>query len=166
VLPYIDTSTAPGKATADSDIVEARFVELLPGVRAVQAVDFVSDDPANAGTMAMSWELTAVDAATRVGIRAEHVPAWDLRGGSRRRAQLLAGQPRRLARALAQRDLTSQTPVRISAETREGSEQLQADWKLERLPIAYGLTEPSMREWACSSRGAGATTNRRFSTSH
>jgi hypothetical protein len=36
---------------------------------------------------------------------------------------------------------------RIIAETREGSEQLQADWKLERLPIAYALTEPSMREW-------------------
>ena len=33
--------------------------------------------------------------------------------------------------------------IAISAEAREGSEQLQADWKLERLPIAYGLTEPS-----------------------
>lgn len=37
--------------------------------------------------------------------------------------------------------------IAISAETRERSEQLQADWKLERLPIAYGLTETSMREW-------------------
>jgi hypothetical protein len=37
--------------------------------------------------------------------------------------------------------------IAISAEPREGSEQLQADWKLERLPIAYELTEPSMREW-------------------
>src|SRR3954453_9559200 len=37
--------------------------------------------------------------------------------------------------------------VAISAETREGSEQLQADWRLERLPIAYALTEPSTREW-------------------
>jgi hypothetical protein len=36
--------------------------------------------------------------------------------------------------------------IAISAEPREGSEQLQADWKLERRPIAYGLTEPSMRE--------------------
>ena len=56
--------------------------------------------------------------------------------------------------------------VAISAEAREGSEQLQADWKLERLPIAYGLREPSVREWACSSRGDGATTNRRPFTSH
>lgn len=75
VLTYTDASTAPGKATADSDIVEARFLDLVPGVRVVQAVDFVSDDPANAGTMSMTWELTAVDAATRVDIRADHVPA-------------------------------------------------------------------------------------------
>ena len=37
--------------------------------------------------------------------------------------------------------------IGISAETRERSEQLQADRKLERLPIAHGPTEPSMREW-------------------
>ena len=37
--------------------------------------------------------------------------------------------------------------VAVSPETRERSEQLLADWKLERLPIAYGLAEPSMREW-------------------
>jgi uncharacterized protein YndB with AHSA1/START domain len=75
VLTYADTTTTRGKATADSDIVEARFVDLVPGVRVVQAVDFVSDDPANAGTMTMAWELTAVDAGTRVDIRADDVPA-------------------------------------------------------------------------------------------
>lgn len=75
VLTYADASTAPGKATADSDIVEARFVDLVPGALVVQAVDFISDDPANAGTMTMTWELTAVDAGTRVDIRAEDVPA-------------------------------------------------------------------------------------------
>ena len=41
----------------------------------MQAVDFVSGDPANAGTMTMTWELTALDAGTRVDIRAEDVPA-------------------------------------------------------------------------------------------
>jgi len=75
VLTYADPTTTRGKATADSDIVEARFVDLVPGVRVVQAVDFVSDDPANAGTMTMAWELTAVDAGTRVDIRADDVPA-------------------------------------------------------------------------------------------
>jgi len=74
VLTYPDASGAPGKATADSDIVEARFVDIVPGERVVQAVDFVSHDPANAGTMTMAWEVTAVDAGTRVDIVAEDVP--------------------------------------------------------------------------------------------
>ena len=75
VLTYADASTGRGKATADSDIVEARFLDVVPGVRVVQAVDFVSDDPAHAGTMIMTWEVTAVDAGTRVDIRADDVPA-------------------------------------------------------------------------------------------
>jgi uncharacterized protein YndB with AHSA1/START domain len=74
VLTYPDALGAPGKATADSDIVEARFVDIVPGERIVQTVDFVSDDPANAGTMTMTWEVTAVDAGTRVDIVAEDVP--------------------------------------------------------------------------------------------
>ena len=75
VLAYADGRGAPGKSSADSDIVEARFVDLVPGTRVVQAVDFVADDPAFAGTMTMTWELTAVDAGTRVDIRADDVPA-------------------------------------------------------------------------------------------
>ena len=74
VLTYADASKAPGKSTADSDVVEGRFVDVVPGVRVVQAVDFVSDDPAHAGTMTMTWEVTAVDAGTRVDIRADDVP--------------------------------------------------------------------------------------------
>jgi uncharacterized protein YndB with AHSA1/START domain len=75
VLTYADASAGRGKSTANSDVVQVRFVDLTPGVRLVQAVDFVSDDPANAGTMTMTWELTAVDAKTRVDIRADDVPA-------------------------------------------------------------------------------------------
>ncbi|WP_433544511.1 SRPBCC family protein (plasmid) [Streptomyces sp. CA-294286] len=74
VLTYSDASGAPGKATVDSDLVEARFVDIVPGVRVVQAVDFVSDDPAYAGTMTMTWEVTAVGEGTRVDIVAEDVP--------------------------------------------------------------------------------------------
>jgi uncharacterized protein YndB with AHSA1/START domain len=74
VLTYADASGAPGKATADSDIVEGRFLDVVPGARVVQAVDFVSDDPVYAGTMTMTWEVTAVDAETRVEIRADDVP--------------------------------------------------------------------------------------------
>jgi uncharacterized protein YndB with AHSA1/START domain len=74
VLIYIDASRAPGKSTADSDIVEARYVDIVPDVRVVQAVDFVSDDPAFACTMTMTWEVTAVDGGTRVDITADNVP--------------------------------------------------------------------------------------------
>jgi uncharacterized protein YndB with AHSA1/START domain len=75
VLTYADPSTAQGKATADSDVVEARFIEIVGGVRVVQAVDFVSDQPDYAGTMIMTWEVAPVAAGTRVEIRAENVPA-------------------------------------------------------------------------------------------
>ena len=74
VLSYADPSHTRGKANADSDIVEARFVDLVPGLRVVQTVDFVSDDPAFAGTMTMTWKITAVEGGTRVDIVAEDVP--------------------------------------------------------------------------------------------
>jgi uncharacterized protein YndB with AHSA1/START domain len=74
VLDYADASASRGKATANTDIVESRLIDLLPGVRVVQAVDFVSDDPAYAGTMTMTWELTEIDGGTRVAISADNVP--------------------------------------------------------------------------------------------
>lgn len=74
VLTYADPATAAGKATADSDVVEAEFVEIVPGRRVVQDVDFVSDDPRFRGTMTMTWEVTPVDNGTRVDIRADDVP--------------------------------------------------------------------------------------------
>jgi uncharacterized protein YndB with AHSA1/START domain len=74
VLTYADGSASRGKATADTDIVESRFIDLVPGVRVVQAVDFVSDDSSYAGTMTMTWELTEVDGGTRVDIVADDVP--------------------------------------------------------------------------------------------
>ncbi len=74
VLTYADASAARGKAKADTDIVESRFTDLVPGVRVVQAVDFVSDDPAYAGTMTMTWAIAEVDGGTRVDLIAENVP--------------------------------------------------------------------------------------------
>lgn len=73
-LTYEDPADAPGKATADSDVVEARFVDLVPDERVVQAVDFVSDDPRFGGTMTMTWTVTATEPGTRVEVRAENVP--------------------------------------------------------------------------------------------
>jgi len=74
VLTYEDGSGARGKSTADSDVVEVRFMDVVPGSRVVQAVDFVSDDPALAGTMTMTWQVTADERGTLVEIRADNVP--------------------------------------------------------------------------------------------
>jgi uncharacterized protein YndB with AHSA1/START domain len=74
VLTYKNGSPGSGKATPESDIVEVRFLDLVPNVRVVQAVDFVSDDPSFAGTMTMTWELSADSVGTRVEIRADNVP--------------------------------------------------------------------------------------------
>ena len=73
VLTYEDPG-AVGKSTRDTDVVDARFVDLVPPRLIVQAVEFVSDDAAYAGTMTMTWELTPVDGGTRVDIRAADVP--------------------------------------------------------------------------------------------
>ena len=100
VLTYADAAANRGKATADSDVVEVRFVDLVPGVRVVQAVDFVSDDPDFAGTMTMTWAVSAVDAGALVEIRADDVPdgisAEDHAAGTR----VVPGQPRRVSRTL------------------------------------------------------------------
>jgi len=66
--------TAAGKSGADEDVVEVRFVELVADQRIVQAVDFVAEDPAFAGTMTMTWTLTPVASGTQVEVRADDVP--------------------------------------------------------------------------------------------
>jgi uncharacterized protein YndB with AHSA1/START domain len=74
VLSYADPCDAPGKSSADSDVVAARYIDIIPEDRVVQAVDFVSDDPSFGGTMTMTWSVEAVDGGTRVEIVAEDVP--------------------------------------------------------------------------------------------
>jgi uncharacterized protein YndB with AHSA1/START domain len=73
VLTY-DTPSEAAKTTADSDVVDVRFVDIVSGQRVVQAVDFVSDDPRFAGTMTMTWAVSPVGDGTRVDIRADDVP--------------------------------------------------------------------------------------------
>ena len=81
VLTYDDPTAAVGggggggKATTGEDIVEARFLELVPAERVVQAVVFESPDPAFAGTMTMTWTLSHHDDdGTIVTITADGVP--------------------------------------------------------------------------------------------
>lgn len=74
VLSCDDPTSARGKASADSDIIEVRVIAMVPGKRIVVAVDFVSDDPGFAGTMTMTWAITAVEGGTRVEVTVEDVP--------------------------------------------------------------------------------------------
>jgi uncharacterized protein YndB with AHSA1/START domain len=74
VLTYTDPSAATGKSTPDSDVVDVRFVELVPDTRFVQEVDFLADDPDLTGTMTMTWNVVPVDRGTRVDIVADNVP--------------------------------------------------------------------------------------------
>jgi uncharacterized protein YndB with AHSA1/START domain len=67
-------SATHGKSAADADVVEGKFLELVPGERIVQQADFVSDDPAFAGTMTMSWILVPLPEGTEVTIIADNVP--------------------------------------------------------------------------------------------
>ena len=63
-----------GKSTADSDVVQGRFTEVEPPTRLVQEADFLSDDPAFAGTMTMTWTLEPIPGGTLVTVRATDVP--------------------------------------------------------------------------------------------
>lgn len=74
VLSFDATSEGQGKSTADSDVVDVRFIEIEPNTRIQQAVDFVSDDPAFHGTMRLTWALAPVEGGTTVEVRAEDVP--------------------------------------------------------------------------------------------
>lgn len=75
VLTYSDSSNPAAKSTSDSDIVEARFIELVPGERVVQTIEFESDDPASSGTMTMTWRITPEGDASQVEFRADDVPS-------------------------------------------------------------------------------------------
>ena len=74
VLTYEGAEHTPGKSSEHSDVVEGRFVELVPNVRVVQEIDFESNDPAFAGPMRMTWSLAPVPAGTEVAISCENVP--------------------------------------------------------------------------------------------
>jgi uncharacterized protein YndB with AHSA1/START domain len=75
VLTYDAPDSISAKSADNADVVEARFVEMVPGVRVVEAIDFVSADPAFAGTMTMTWTLTSVREGTEVRVTAANVPS-------------------------------------------------------------------------------------------
>jgi uncharacterized protein YndB with AHSA1/START domain len=64
-----------GKSAEHRDTFQGRFAELVPDERIVWEVDFDSDDPANSGTMRISWDLRDVMTGTEVTCLTENIPS-------------------------------------------------------------------------------------------
>lgn len=74
VLTYLDPGDSPGKSSAATDVVDVGFADLVPVERVVQQAVFEADDPSYAGTMTMTWQLTAIGDGTEVTVTATDVP--------------------------------------------------------------------------------------------
>ena len=75
-LRYEDAKGVGSAKSGDrTDISSGHFVELLPGKRIVQSVEFQSDDPAFAGTMTMTWSFEPEHGGTKVSVSAAGVPS-------------------------------------------------------------------------------------------
>lgn len=72
---YADGGAAnAGKTTADADVFEGRFAELVPDARIVEVVRFHSEDPAFQGEMTLTTTLHPMPLGTEVTVLAENVP--------------------------------------------------------------------------------------------
>jgi uncharacterized protein YndB with AHSA1/START domain len=75
-LTYKDPTQSPGgKSSEDTDTFEARFVELIPDEKIVEAITFESDDPGFSGEMTMTTRLADADGGTEVTILCQGLPA-------------------------------------------------------------------------------------------
>lgn len=73
-LTYSGDHPSTGKTSADTDVVEGRFAELVENERLVQIVTFDTDDSLFGGEMRMTWKLASAPGGTEVSIIAENVP--------------------------------------------------------------------------------------------
>ena len=68
-------SSGSGKTTNRTDVTKGRFLELAPGRRIKQTVEFESSDPIFAGEMTMTWSFEPVSGGAMVTVTAENVPS-------------------------------------------------------------------------------------------
>lgn len=73
-LFYADNRQGAGKSAPDRDIVNGRFVEMLPFERIVEEVQFETGNAAFFGTMRVTTTLAPVAGGTKVSIMCEDVP--------------------------------------------------------------------------------------------
>jgi len=85
-----------GKTSDREDMVKVRFVELAPPRRIVEAVSFVTTDPAFFGEMTMTATFEEVPGGTEVTLVFENLPpglrAEDNEAGARLSLEQLAGR--------------------------------------------------------------------------
>jgi uncharacterized protein YndB with AHSA1/START domain len=83
-----------GKTAEREDSFTARYMELVPPERIVQAVSFHSADPAFSGVMTLEATFAVVDGGTEVTIACTHIPPGirpeDNEAGSRLSLEQLA----------------------------------------------------------------------------
>ena len=65
-----DSIAETGKSSAHTDTYHGRFVELIPGEKVVQTLEFETSDPRMMGEMQVTYELTNVSGGTN--LRAVH----------------------------------------------------------------------------------------------
>ncbi|WP_312651912.1 SRPBCC domain-containing protein [Proteiniclasticum sp.] len=63
-----------GKTTRDTDVMEGKFMELIPCLKIVQTGRFQSDDPSYSGEMTETVIFEEVDEGTRVTFIMDNVP--------------------------------------------------------------------------------------------
>jgi uncharacterized protein YndB with AHSA1/START domain len=74
-LTYVGSDHSQrGKTSEHTDVVRARFLELIPDERIVQLIEFESEDPAFAGPMTITWSLADVPAGTEVTVLCGAMP--------------------------------------------------------------------------------------------
>ena len=69
-----DAPTGTGKTTAHTDTYHGRFVELMPGRRVVEVMEFETADPAMRGEMTVTFTLSDADGGTEVLAVHEDLP--------------------------------------------------------------------------------------------
>jgi uncharacterized protein YndB with AHSA1/START domain len=72
---YIDTEYAVrGKTSEHADVFQGQFVELVPGMRIVERVEFDSENSAFSGAMMVTTTFTVARDGTEVILMCENVP--------------------------------------------------------------------------------------------
>lgn len=73
-LTYDDPASESGKSSVRTDTYAGRFVELAPGERVVEELEFETDDPTLAGRMVITTTVTATTRGSLVETVHEGVP--------------------------------------------------------------------------------------------